>query len=79
MIKKKYKNHVKVGEKIQIISGKFKGLLGNITSINKEKNLVIIDTILPRIKYVKNSVDGKSKKIELQIPIHISNVKQNNL
>lgn len=33
-----------------------------------------IDTVLPRIKFVKNREGGESKKMELQIPIHISNV-----
>eukprot|EP01041_Mallomonas_annulata_P000056 gene56-60_t len=30
--------------------------------------------ISPRLKTVKNPKDGESKKVELQIPIHISNV-----
>jgi large subunit ribosomal protein L24 len=71
----KFKNHhVKIGDRIKIICGNQKGLLGNISSINIKKEIVTIDTVNPRIKYVKNREGGESKKIELQIPIHISNV-----
>lgn len=66
--------HIKIGDKVKIISGKQKGIIGVINSILKKKSLVYIDGISPRLKVVKNPNEGKSKNVELQIPIHWSNV-----
>lgn len=74
MNKVKKDAHVKIGDRIKIITGNQKGIIGNISSINLKKEILTIDTVLPRIKYVKNREGGESKKVELQVPIHISNV-----
>jgi len=68
------KKHVKIGDRIKIITGNQKGIIGNISSINTKKEILTVDTVLPCIKFVKNREGGESKKMELQIPIHISNV-----
>lgn len=73
-MKKQLKKHVKIGDRIQIITGKQKGLIGNISAINLKKSTVLIDSLLPRIKYAKNPQGGEAKKIELATAIHISNV-----
>jgi large subunit ribosomal protein L24 len=73
-MKTKQKRHVKIGDQVLVISGKQKNTLGNIVSINTKKSIAFIDTILPRIKYVKNREGGESQKLEIQIPIHISNI-----
>lgn len=73
-MKTKKKKHVRVGDRIQVIAGDQKGLIGNISSIFPKKQIVTIDTITPRLKYVKNREGGESQKVELPIPIHISNV-----
>jgi large subunit ribosomal protein L24 len=69
-----FKKHVKVGDRVQVITGKQKGLIGNIEAINIKKSTVIIDSLVPRIKYTKNPQGGEAKKIEIKIAIHISNV-----
>jgi ribosomal protein L24 len=66
-------NKLKLGSKIQIISGEYKGLIGTILYNFKKKNIVNIDTIPLRIKFVKNK--NISKKIELKPFIHYSNIK----
>ena len=66
--------HVKIGDKIKIIAGNQKGLLGTITSIDRKNSSVIIDNVLPRIRYVKNQQGGEAQKKTLQVPIHVSNV-----
>jgi large subunit ribosomal protein L24 len=71
---KKYKFHVKVGDKIKIIAGNQKGLVGTIRSVITKKSVAIIDGILPRIKYKKQTANSEQKKIEIQLPIHISNL-----
>lgn len=66
--------HIKIGDKIKVIAGNQKGLIGNISSIDKSNLLVNIDSINPRIKQVKNKEGGESKKMEIQIGIHLSNI-----
>jgi large subunit ribosomal protein L24 len=71
---KKQNCHIKKGDTIKIISGSNKGFVGKISSIIFKTSSVFIEGIPPRIKYSKNSQNTEGKKIELQIPIHISNV-----
>jgi large subunit ribosomal protein L24 len=71
---KKKKAHVKLGDRIKIIAGSQKGLLGCISAINLKKETVIIDTSVPRVKFLKARKDNEPKKIELPISINISNV-----
>jgi large subunit ribosomal protein L24 len=71
---KKLNSHIKIGDKIKIISGNQKGLIGNIQGINIKNSIVFIDNILPRIRYIKNKQSGEAQKVERQIPIHLSNV-----
>lgn len=75
---KKITNHIKKGDQVKIISGEQKGFLGKIEKVLTKKSSVILEGILPRIKYIKNSntnnQEQNPKKIELPILIHISNV-----
>ena len=73
-MKKNKFNHIKIGDKVKIISGNQKGIIGTINTILTKKTIVYIDGISPRIKILKNSRDGETKQIDLQIPIHFSNV-----
>lgn len=70
----KHKFHVKVGDKIKIIAGNQKGLVGTINSLVTKKSLAIINGILPRIKYKKQNQGAEAQKIEIQLPIHVSNL-----
>ena len=71
---KQSKFHVKVGDKIKIIAGNQKGLVGTIKLLMRKKSIAIIDEIIPRIKYKKQNSNSESKKLEIPIPIHISNL-----
>lgn len=68
------KTHVKIGDKVKVISGGQKGFIGTISSILRAKSIITIEGILPRIKYVKSRNEGESSKIELPVFIHVSNV-----
>jgi large subunit ribosomal protein L24 len=68
------KHHIKIGDKIKILSGNQKGFVGIISSIIKKKSIAAIDGVLPRIKYIKNREGGEAKKVELLTYIHISNL-----
>ena len=73
-MKKKGSGHVKIGDKVKVISGNQKGFIGVIASLITKKSVVILDGITPRIKFVKNPQGEDSKKVEIQVPIHTSNV-----
>lgn len=67
-------SHVKKGDTIKVIAGTQKGFIGKITSIFRKKSLVVVEGIVPRVKYIKNKQGEEPKQLELPVPIHISNV-----
>jgi large subunit ribosomal protein L24 len=67
-------SHVKKGDTIQIISGQNKGFIGKIQSIFLKNSIGFIEGISPRIKNQKQSPNTEAQKIQVQIPIHLSNV-----
>ena len=68
------KLHVKVGDKVKVIAGNHKGLIGVITMVNQKKLVANIDGVIPRIRYAKNPQGGEARKMEIPISIHISNL-----
>jgi large subunit ribosomal protein L24 len=73
-MKTKIKTHLKIGDKVKIITGNQKGTMGNISVINRKKELLSLASLLPRVTYKKDPKGGEAKRIELQPMIHISNV-----
>lgn len=71
---KQVNSHVKIGDKVKVITGNQKGFIGIIASIIPKKSLVIIEGIVPRIRFVKNRQGGEAQKKEIPISIHLSNV-----
>ena len=59
---KKQKLHVKIGDKIKIIAGSQKGLIGTISSISKAKSVAVINGVVPRIKYKKQNPNSEAQK-----------------
>jgi large subunit ribosomal protein L24 len=68
------KSHIKIGDKVKIISGSQKGFIGKIEKIFRNKSILFIEGLSPRIKYIKNKQGGEPKKVEISLAIHISNV-----
>jgi large subunit ribosomal protein L24 len=78
-MKKLFKNkkslHIRVGDKVKVISGQNKGKVGIITCVLKETSKVIIEGLNVKIKHIKPSRPGDTGYIkELEFPIHSSNV-----
>ena len=73
-MKQKTNTHVKIGDKVKVIAGKEKGFIGVITSLVTKKSIVILDGITPRIAFKKSPQGGEAQKVEIQVPIHSSNV-----
>nr|YP_009298084.1 ribosomal protein L24 [Plocamium cartilagineum]AOM68022.1 ribosomal protein L24 [Plocamium cartilagineum] len=76
-IKNKYKINIKKGETVKIITGKSKGAIGKIKKIISKKNKIIIENINLAKKHLRPKKEGENGKIiEIEVPIHVSNVKK---
>jgi large subunit ribosomal protein L24 len=73
-MKKHSKYHVKIGDKVKVISGDEKGFIGNVSMVYRKKNSLTIEGTLPRIKYSKNNQGGEALKKEIPVLFHVSNV-----
>ena len=72
---KKKKIHVKNGDTVQIISGKYKGQIGKIIKILQKKEQVVIENINIKTKHLRPKQKEESGKIiNFEAPIHSSNV-----
>lgn len=63
MIKNK-KCHVKLGDRVKIIAGDNKGTIGNISFLNREKKIALVDSL-------ETNTENSKKKVR---SIHISNL-----
>jgi large subunit ribosomal protein L24 len=76
-MQKQIKNlvHVKKGDTVQILSGKDKGKIGEVTKIIQSKSQVVVEEVNIKKKHVKPTKEGEIGKIsEFEAPIHSSNV-----
>ncbi len=75
LLKNKKNLHIKIGDKVKVISGQNKGKIGIVKSLIRETSKVVIEGINIRIKHIKPSRPGETGQIkELEYPIHSSNV-----
>jgi len=73
-MKKQIRNHLKIGDKVKVLTGNNKGFIGKVGSVNSKDSTITIEGIIPRIKYIKDRQSGETKKLELQLALHSSNV-----
>lgn len=67
---------VKVGDNVKILTGKDKGKEGRITKTLKKDNKVVVEGINIVKKHVKpNRMNEVGSIVEVEAPIHVSNVK----
>lgn len=67
---------IKVGDMVQVITGSNKGKEGKVLNILNKDNRVIIDGVNLVKKHVKPGAQNETGGIlEVEAPIHISNVK----
>jgi len=67
---------VKVGDKVKVLAGKDKGKEGTITVTLKKKDKVVVSGINIVKKHMKPNAQNETGGIlEVEAPIHISNVK----
>lgn len=67
---------IKVGDTVQVITGSNKGKEGKVLKVLRKDNRVLIDGINIVKKHVKPNANNETGGIlEVEAPIHISNVK----
>lgn len=64
----------KTGDKVVVISGKDKGKEGKITTVLRKENKVIVEGINIVKKHVKPNGQSAGSIVEVEAPIHASNV-----
>ena len=69
---KKYK--IKKGDTVIVLAGKDKGKSGNITSIIKEKDRVLVQGVNIMNRHRKATQENPGKIEEIEASIHVSNV-----
>lgn len=69
------KMHIKNGDTVQIISGKYKGQVGEIIKTLPKTSQVIIKNLNLKTKHIRpNQKEENGKIINFEAPIHSSNV-----
>lgn len=64
----------KTGDKVVVIAGKDKGKQGSITKVLRNENKVIVEGVNIATKHVKPNGQNPGSKMEIEKPIHASNV-----
>lgn len=66
---------IRLGDKVRVISGKYKGVDGAVIEVNRDKNTVVVENTNIYKKHVKrDQKNQESKIIQVNLPMHISNV-----
>jgi large subunit ribosomal protein L24 len=74
----KQKIHLKIGDKVKVITGSHKNETGEILKISKKTGKLLIKGINFKFKHVKPNNENEIGEIkQLEAPIHHSNVKLN--
>ena len=66
--------NLKVGDKVVVIAGSSKGKEGTIKKVLKQENRVIVEGVNIVKKHIKDYGQGNGGIIEVEAPIHRSNV-----
>ena len=67
---------IKVGDNVRVITGSNKGKEGKVLKVFRNENRVLVDGVNIIKKHVKpNRTNESSGILEVEAPIHISNVK----
>jgi len=69
------KIRLKIGDTVKILTGTDKGSIGQITSIIRKSQKVVVSDINKKFKHVKPKTKEETGEIkQFEAPIHISNV-----
>lgn len=66
--------NIKQGDTVQVIAGKDKGKKGKVLEAFPRDDMVVVENVHLKKKHVKDRGKNKGGIIEVQRPIHVSNV-----
>ena len=66
--------NIKVGDKVVVIAGSDKGKEGKIIKTLRSENKVVVEGVHIVKKHQKNDGQGNGGILEIEAPIHVSNV-----
>lgn len=73
---KKQKMHVKIGDRVTVISGAQKSKTGEIMKLNKKTGTILVKGLNFKFKHVKPNTENEIGEIkQFEAAIHHSNVK----
>jgi large subunit ribosomal protein L24 len=68
------KLHIKKGDRVQVISGDYKGQTGEVLEVFPDKYRAIVDNVNLRKKHRKPTQNNPGGIVEIAAPIHLSNL-----
>ena len=66
---------IKKGDVVKVISGKYKNKEGEVLKVLYKNNTVIVKSLNLKKKTFKKTENEEGKIIDIESPIHLSNVK----
>ncbi len=69
-----HKLKIKKGDKVQVVTGKNKGKVGDVIKVFPSENRVIVSGVNLAKKHTKPSQTSEGGIIQKELPIHVSNV-----
>ncbi len=67
--------HVNTGDQVIVIAGNNKGRTGSVKEVLRDRNRVVVEGVNLRVKNLKPTQQNpKGERIEVECPIHASNV-----
>ncbi|PAN22721.1 hypothetical protein GQ55_4G040600 [Panicum hallii var. hallii] len=69
-----HKMHVRIGDTVQVIAGREKGKVGEVTRLFKHNSTVIVKDLNLKSKHKKGTGDEPGEIVMIEGPIHSSNV-----
>lgn len=66
---------IKKGDKVQVITGAYKGTVAEVTRVLPRENKVVVEGVNIKKKSQKpTQADPEGRIVEIEAPIHVSNV-----
>ncbi len=66
---------IKLGDKVRVITGKYKGVDGAVLKVDNKNQTVTVENVNIHKKHIKrDQKNQESKIVQINLPIHISNV-----
>lgn len=69
-----HKLKIKKGDKVQVITGKNKGKVGDVIQVFPAENRVVVSGVNLAKKHTKPSQTSEGGIVQKELPIHVSNV-----